>query len=642
MEGEQHNTYDIEFYGPNTMMGRFYLGALKAGAAMAATAGDVVSRQGLPGMYDKGRAAYDSVLCNGEYYVQKYAQVMEKPNTSTARAASPTSSSASGWARIVGPGPIPLEPSGSDRPPAIFQYNFRDDFWPIQRPADLRPQRRKGPAALLPGRRAGGRRCPSYADEVWTGIEYQVATHLIYEGFLDEGLTVVKGVRDRYDGFRRNPWNEFECGHHYARAMSSWGVLLALSGQSYSGPEMRMGFDPKMNADDFRTVWTAGSGWGTYSQKTGEGGGMAVALDAGAGVLEPERARLDPPVGSCGEGHPFDQNLPYRFPGRGVGPQEGRYDPGHLDEAHPRRAGQAAGPGDRLLRDRRHRGAPSSRPGPGWVIVPVSKRKRPGSPTEDDLSKRATLGFLALILSLAASGLTPACSPKVPAVPGPKGHLFIIGGGDRDEPLMRRFIQLAQAYDTGKIVVFTMATSVPDEVRQSTLAEYARYGVKDIAVYHLTREEALKPDAPKILDGAGGVFFTGGDQSRLTAVLLGTPILGRIHEIYEKGGVIGGTSAGAAVQSEFMITGDEKRTKKEDALLAGDPGRRRHPHRGLRLRQERRHRSAFRRPPEEQPPGRRRPREPDAHRRRHRRVDGRPRPARRQVRGPRRVAGHRL
>ena len=182
------------------------------------------------------------------------------------------------------------------------------------------------------------------------------------------------------------------------------------------------------------------------------------------------------------------------------------------------------------------------------------------------MSKRATLGFLVLILSLAASGLTPACSPKVPAVPGSKGHLFIIGGGDRDEPLMRRFIQLAQAYDTGKIVVFTMATSVPDEVRQSTLAEYARYGVKDVAVYHLTREETLKPDAPKILDGAGGVFFTGGDQSRLTAVLLGTPVLGRIHEIYEKGGVIGGTSAGAAVQSEFMITGDEKRTKKEDEL----------------------------------------------------------------------------
>jgi cyanophycinase len=193
---------------------------------------------------------------------------------------------------------------------------------------------------------------------------------------------------------------------------------------------------------------------------------------------------------------------------------------------------------------------------------------------EDGLRKRQTLGSLTLILFLTILVVTPACSPKSPAAPLPKGYLFIIGGGERDEPLMRRFIALAKAFDTGKIVVFTMATSVPEEVRQSTLAEYERYGVKDVAVYHLTREEALKPDAPKILDGAGGVFFTGGDQAKLTGVLLGTPILARIHEVYEKGGVIGGTSAGAAVQSEFMITGNEKRTNNEEGtwevILAGD------------------------------------------------------------------------
>ena len=187
------------------------------------------------------------------------------------------------------------------------------------------------------------------------------------------------------------------------------------------------------------------------------------------------------------------------------------------------------------------------------------------------LKKNLIVPLLTIVL---VSLALPACSPKSPAAPLPKGHLFIIGGGERDEPLMRRFIALAKAFDAGKIVVFTMATSVPDEVRQSTLAEYERYGVKDVAVYHLTREEALKPDAPKILDGAGGVFFTGGDQALLTAVLLGTPVLARIREIYEKGGVIGGTSAGAAVQSEFMITGNEKRTNNEEGtwevILAGD------------------------------------------------------------------------
>ena len=190
------------------------------------------------------------------------------------------------------------------------------------------------------------------------------------------------------------------------------------------------------------------------------------------------------------------------------------------------------------------------------------------------MNKNLIVPLLAIVLVVLVALVVPACSPKSPAAPGPKGHLFIIGGGERDEPLMRRFIALAKAFDAGKIVVFTMATTVPDEVRQSTLAEYERYGVKDVAVYHLTREEALRPDASKILDGAGGVFFTGGDQALLTAVLLGTPVLARIREIYEKGGVIGGTSAGAAVQSEFMITGNEKRTNNQEGswevILADD------------------------------------------------------------------------
>ena len=179
--------------------------------------------------------------------------------------------------------------------------------------------------------------------------------------------------------------------------------------------------------------------------------------------------------------------------------------------------------------------------------------------------KRSLTAMLSLITFLATFA-GPACSPKPPAEPGPKGHLLIIGGGERTDDIMRRFTALASAFDAGKIVVFTMATGVPDEVRQETLAEYERLGAKDVAIYHLTREEALKPDAARILDGAGGVFFTGGDQSRLTAVLLGTPVLARIREIYEKGGVVGGTSAGAAVQSALMITGDEKRAKDEDEL----------------------------------------------------------------------------
>ena len=72
-----------------------------------------------------------------------------------------------------------------------------------------------------------------YSHEVWPGIEYHVAAHLIFEGHIEAGLTIVKALRERHDGVRRNPWNEVECGYHYARSMASWGLILALSGFSY-------------------------------------------------------------------------------------------------------------------------------------------------------------------------------------------------------------------------------------------------------------------------------------------------------------------------------------------------------------------------------------------------------------------------
>jgi cyanophycinase len=183
--------------------------------------------------------------------------------------------------------------------------------------------------------------------------------------------------------------------------------------------------------------------------------------------------------------------------------------------------------------------------------------------TEDDLGKRPTLGFLILLLSLTALSLAPACSQALPA--GPKGRLFIVGGGDRDEPLMRRYVELAGGYGTGRVVIFTMASGVPLEVGPELVAEFRNYGVKDVVYYQLTRDEAMKADSAKILDGVSAIWFAGGDQARLTAALLDTPIHARMLELYAEGCLIGGTSAGAAVMSEVMITGDEKRTTGEDA-----------------------------------------------------------------------------
>ncbi|HOW85757.1 MAG TPA: GH116 family glycosyl hydrolase [Candidatus Aminicenantes bacterium] len=286
LEGEQHNTYDIEFYGPNSMLSGFYLGALQAGMAMAMAAGDVPSAKTYRLMYLKAQTAYDAALWNGEYYVQRYDKVMEKKYQYGEGCLSDMLLGQ--WLGMIA-GLDRYLPADRIRSSlgAIYKYNFRPDFRDfsnVQRTYALNDEK----GLLLCSWPKGGR--PPlpfpYSDEVWTGIEYQVASHLIYEGLLDEGLSVVKAVRDRYDGLRRNPWDEVECGHHYARAMSSWGLLLALSGQAYSAPEKRMGFDPKMNADDFRTVWTAGSGWGTYSQRAGSAGRLALRLEAGAGVME--------------------------------------------------------------------------------------------------------------------------------------------------------------------------------------------------------------------------------------------------------------------------------------------------------------------------------------------------------------------
>ena len=92
-----------------------------------------------------------------------------------------------------------------------------------------------------------------YAHEVWTGVEYQVAASLIYSGFVDEGIEIAEAVQDRYDGFKRNPFEHDESGVHYARAMSSWAVMLALSGFDYDGVERSISFAPRVNKENFKT-----------------------------------------------------------------------------------------------------------------------------------------------------------------------------------------------------------------------------------------------------------------------------------------------------------------------------------------------------------------------------------------------------
>jgi cyanophycinase len=163
--------------------------------------------------------------------------------------------------------------------------------------------------------------------------------------------------------------------------------------------------------------------------------------------------------------------------------------------------------------------------------------------------------ILGLNLSLAV--LLSSCSPSQT-----KGYL-VIAGSSRPESIMRRFVELAERRGRGKIVVFPMASSVPAETGPYEITQLKAAGARHVEFHILTREQALDEQNVGILDAVDGIWFSGGGQSRLTAALSNTPIHRRLLEIYKDGGVIGGSSAGAAVMSEIMITGEENRQVDE-------------------------------------------------------------------------------
>jgi uncharacterized protein (DUF608 family) len=317
MEGEQHNTYDIEFYGPNTMCGSLYLGALRAAAELAQALGEQATADEYRSRYERGRARLDQELWNGEYYVQHEPPVDQIIQVD--HGSQPWHSSAyvpgeselryqyghgclsdqllGAWFGAV-VGLDDLLPTERVRAAlqSIFRYNWRADLSDhanTQRTYALNDE-----AGLLLCSWPHGERPTQpfpYSDEVWTGIEYQIAAHLIYAGLVDEGLTIVRGLRDRHDGERRNPWNEFECGSHYARAMASWSLLLALSGFHYSAPASQIAFAPAVSAEHFRCFFSAGSGWGSFAQQSGDDT-FAASLELCAGSLRLERIALRPPA----------------------------------------------------------------------------------------------------------------------------------------------------------------------------------------------------------------------------------------------------------------------------------------------------------------------------------------------------------
>lgn len=292
-----HNTYDIEFWGADGMCTSFYLGALAAAIAMGRACGDDVS--GYEEVLDRGLQAMSGELWNGEWFIQKVqweglraANPLHDRYASADRSYSPEAARIleregpkyqygngcisdgvlGDWiARCCGVGPVLDETLAAGHLASVFRHNFRAslaDHANPQRPGYAFPQ--EG-GLLLCSWPAGGKPALPfvYSDEVWTGIEYQVASHLIMTGQVEEGLAVVRAVRTRYDGRWRNPFDEYECGHWYARAMASYGLLQAYSGARYDAVERVLYLEPAVDGDVRAFLCTAG-GYGLVGIRDGE------------------------------------------------------------------------------------------------------------------------------------------------------------------------------------------------------------------------------------------------------------------------------------------------------------------------------------------------------------------------------------
>jgi uncharacterized protein (DUF608 family) len=278
LEGAQHNTLDAEWYGPVAWLSGLYLASLRAAEEMAREMYDTEFAEKCRQIFEVGQKNFLSTLFNGEYFINR-------PDPARPDAIN----SGSGceidqvfgqcWAFHVGLGRIIPEKETRSALAALWKFNFTPDA------GDYRKVNKPGRWYAMPGeagllmctfpqpdwdyekaRGKGPEWAAGYFNECMNGFEHQVAGHMIWEGMLQEGLAIERALHDRYHPSRRNPWNEVECGDHYARSMASYGVFIAACGYEYLGPRGHLAFAPRLNAENFKAAFTTAEGWGSYSQ----------------------------------------------------------------------------------------------------------------------------------------------------------------------------------------------------------------------------------------------------------------------------------------------------------------------------------------------------------------------------------------
>lgn len=292
--GRQHHTLDMELFGPNSWLTGMYLGALKAAAEMARAMGEEDCAAEYEAIFAKGKAWADEKLFNGEYFVQRIdlndRTIIEKYTTDdvltggsvinaywTAEHGEIKYQIAEGssidqvlgqWhASLYGLGEIfdPKQVQAANA--AIYKYNYIPRMGDVYNPCRIYCLNDEGGLVICAW--PEGSQKPvipaPYSQETMNGFEYSAAIHMIMTGMVDEGMECVSAVRRRYDGERRNPWNEFECGSNYARSMASYALLNAYSGFEFDMTKGMIGFNPLRAQDGhFRCFWSLDSGWGEF------------------------------------------------------------------------------------------------------------------------------------------------------------------------------------------------------------------------------------------------------------------------------------------------------------------------------------------------------------------------------------------
>lgn len=299
LEGRQHHTLDMELFGPSSWLQGMYLAALKAAAEMAGFLGDQQKEAEYKTLFEKGYLWTKDNLFNGQYFYHKvdlsnrdYTVHFDCPNYWNEEKKQLKYQIGDGceidqmlgqWhANICGLGDIFDQSQRQTALKSMMRNNFKDSLRNFANMWRVFALNDEGGAVMCDY--PDGSIKPiipiPYCEECMTGFEYAFAGLLISEGFIDEGLKVVHAIRNRYDGEKRNPWNEIECGSNYARPMASFALLPIFSGFAFDVPKMHIGFSPLI-AGDFRCMWNLGTGWGEYSRTESE-----HKITVAAGVLE--------------------------------------------------------------------------------------------------------------------------------------------------------------------------------------------------------------------------------------------------------------------------------------------------------------------------------------------------------------------